>query len=376
MTQIPIDVPEYKSLQLLEYGTEQDIVDAALAYSQAALPEWRQRTGNTEVVLIQALALMLAPEVMAIQMLPSQILEQLMVMYGITRDPGTPVTGSVRIVVTASAPMQTIPAGTRLRLVLPDTGETVDFLTDEVATVITTETVETLVRVTAEYLGSRGDQTPAGTKLDVVDPLPFIESVIVTDALAGGSGQESDAPYYARASATLARLTSTLVLPENFQYAALTRAGVGRAKVYDLYNPADPVAVSAGHVTVAVADTNGQPVAGVVQTELETWLAEQALASLSIHVIDPTYTTVNLTVSVQATPGSGHAQVEASVTAALTEWLAPARWDWATTATGNKIVAIVSAAPGVQEVIDVTPGITLAGKAPLPSLGTITVTVV
>lgn len=376
MTQTPMDVPEYQTLQLLQYGSEQDIVDAALAYAQTALPEWNPRTGNIEVVLIQALALMLGPEIMAIQMLPGQILEQLMNMYGTTRDPGAPVTGTVKIKVTASAPTRTIPAGTRLRLTLPDTGETVDFLTDQEATIITTETLEATAAVTAEYLGTVGGQAPAGTKLDVVDPLPFIESVIVTETLSGGAGQEEDAPYFARASATLARLASTLVLPEHFQYAALTRVGVGRAKVFDLYDPAAPGADSAGHVTIAAADNAGQPLSVEDATDLEGWLAVQSLASLSIHVIEPTYTTINIAATVRTSPGADPDQATASVTAALTTWLDPARWDWASEASQNQLVAIVAAATGVREVVDITPGISLAGKAPLPVLGTITVTIV
>lgn len=375
MTETPVDVPEYKNLQLLDYGTEQDLVDAALAYTQQALPEWRQRTGNTEVVLIQALALMLGPEVMAIQMLPAQILEQLMAMYGISRDPGTPVRGIVRIIVTASAPTQTIPAGTRLRLTLPDTEETVDFFTDQAATVITTDTLHVDVSVTSEFLGIVGNQTVAGTRLDVVDPLTFIESVEVLETLAGGIGAEGDGPYYARASATLARLTSTLVLPEHFQYAALTRAGVGRAKVFDLYDPGAPNIVSAGHVTIAAANSTGAPLGIDDSTNLEAWLASQALASLTIHVIEPTYTPVDVVATVRATPGTDELQLASAVTDTLTRWLNPARWDWSATITQNQLVAVIASTPGVREVVSVTPGAALAGKAPLPTVGSVSVTV-
>jgi len=369
------DVPEFQTLNLLEYGSEQDIVDAALSYAQTQLPEWQPRTGNAEVVLIQALALMLAPEVMAIQMMPAQIVEQLMGLYGISRDPGTPVSGKVTITVTASAPIQTIPEGTRLRLTLPVTGETVDFITDDAAVIITTDRLDAEVGVTAEYLGIVGQGTPAGTTLDVVDPLPFIESATITTTFDGGTGQEPDTPYFARASAILARLTSTLVLPEHFQYAALTRAGVGRAKVFDLYDPVTPATTAAGHVTVAAATTAGQPLAAEDATDLETWMSSQALASLTIHVIEPTYTAVNIDVTVRATPTAAPDQVQTSVEHVLTAWLDPASWDWSPGASQNQLVAIVSSAAGVREVVDITPGFTLDGKAPLPALGTITVTV-
>jgi uncharacterized phage protein gp47/JayE len=372
----PIDVPEFQTLNLLDYGTEQDIVDAALAYAQQQLPEWNPRTGNTEVVLIQALALMLAPEVMAIQMMPAQVLEQLMSLYGIVRDPGAPVSGQVTITVTDSAPTQIIPADTRLRLRLADTGETVDFLTNDAITIITTDTTQAVAEITAEYLGIVGGGTPAGTSLDVVDPLPFIESVTVNDGLTGGAGQEADTPYFARASATLSRLASTLVLPEHFQYAALTRPGVGRAKVFDLYNPATPGTTAAGHVTLAAADAAGQPLGGDTAAALEGWLTSQALASLTIHVIEPTYTTIDLAVTVRASFGMDPAQVEESVRSTLTRWLSPTTWDWSPAVSQNSIVGVIAAASGVREVVNVPAGFSLDGKAPLPALGDVTVTVI
>ncbi|QFG14840.1 baseplate J protein [Arthrobacter phage Lymara] len=371
------DVPEYEALNLLNYGTEPDLVAAATAYAMAALPEWQPRAGNTEMVLMESLAVMLGPEILAIQMLPGQIVEQLMKLYGVARNPGAPVIGRVQFTVTNSSPTQTIPAGTRLRLPIAGTGETVDFFTKDELQIITSESSTGQVDIYAEYLGTVGNATPAGTSLDVVDTLSFVEGVVTVGVLSGGLGLEADQEFQGRASATLARLTSTLVLPESFQFAAASRPEVGRAKVFDLYNPAQPLVNPAvGFVTVALADANGAALPGSVTSEIASWLAGQALASLKVSVIDPTFTTVNVTVSVKASPGFTTAQVQANVTAALSAWLNPKTWDWNPVVGQYAIVAKVAAAAGVAEVTSAPANIALAGKAPLPTLGTVTVNVV
>ncbi|QEQ94145.1 baseplate J protein [Arthrobacter phage Mordred] len=371
------DVPEYEALNLLNYGTEPDLVAAATAYAMAALPEWQPRAGNTEMVLMESLAVMLGPEILAIQMLPGQIVEQLMKLYGVARNPGAPVIGRVQFTVTNSSPTQTIPAGTRLRLPIAGTGETVDFFTKDELNIITSESYTGQVDIYAEYLGTVGNATPAGTTLDVADILSFVESVVTVGVLSGGLGLEADQEFQGRASATLARLTSTLVLPESFQFAAASRPEVGRAKVFDLYNPAQPLVNPAvGFVTVAVADANGAALPGSVTSEIASWLAGQALASLKVSVIDPTFTTVNVTVSVKASPGFTVSQVQANVTAALSAWLNAKTWDWNPVVGQYAIVAKVAAAAGVAEVTSAPANIALAGKAPLPTLGTVTVNVV
>jgi hypothetical protein len=63
------------------------------------------------------------------------------------------------------------------------------------------------------------------------------------------------------------------------------------------------------------------------------------------------------------------------VTAALTAWVNPLTWAWDDAATQFEIVAVAAAAPGVKEVTAAPATIALTGVAPLPTLGTITVTV-
>lgn len=375
MSTQPIDAPEYETMNLLNYGTEPDLVAAATTHAQAALPQWTPRVGNTEVVLMESLSIILGVEVMAIQQLPEQVLEQLMKLYGVTRDPGRPATGRVRFTVTGSAPLQVIPAGTRLRHTLAATSETVDFLTTEPLRLVTTEQLSGVVSVSTELPGIKANGLPAGTSLDVVDNMPYIETAVVTEAFQRGTGIETDTAFYSRAASVLSRLTSTLVLPEHFQYMAVSHANVGRARVLDLLNPAAPEATSPGHVTIALTDPNGNPLPEEEVADLEGEMKSQCLASLTLHLIEPTYTTVDLNVTVRASYGFTAEQVRESVQAVLAGWLHPMSWDWEPQVSQYAIVSKVATAAGVGEVQSAPMTKPLPGLAPLPRLGNVNVTV-
>jgi hypothetical protein len=369
------DVPEMENLRLTEFGTEIDLVDAGVTHIQAVMPEWIPRGGNTEMVLLESLAIMLGPEILSLQLLGPRVVEQIMGLYGTTRSEGIAATGRVVFTVTNSNPTQVIPAGTRLRLVLDSSVGSVDLFTVEDLNIITSETLTGQVDVVADTLGSLPNGSPSGSALAVVDNLPFIASAALSAAMLGGADPETDDVFFGRAASVLARQTSTLVKPEQFMYAALSRVGTARALVLDNFDPAAPGATTYGHVTVAVADGTGAALTAPAMEATRQDLAAQALASLTLHVIAPTYTTVNLAVTVKALPGWSTSEVQASVTAALTAWANPLTWGWDSTATQFEIVAVVAAAPGVREVTSAPATINLAGVAPLPTLGTVTVTV-
>ncbi|WNN95982.1 baseplate J protein [Arthrobacter phage Hirko] len=369
------DVPEMENLRLTEFGTEVDLVDAGVTHIQGVMPEWVPRGGNTEMVLLEALAIMLGPEILSLQLLGPRVVEQIIGLYGTARSEGIAATGRAVFTVTNSNPTQVIPAGTRLRLALDSSVGSVDLFTVEDLSIITSETLTGQVDVVADTLGSLPNGAPAGSTLAVVDNLPFIASAALSVAMLGGADQESDDAFFGRAASVLARQTSTLVHPEQFEYAALSRVGTARALVLDNYDPATPGTTAYGHVTVAVAGPTGAALSAQAMEDTRQDLAAQALASLSLHVIAPTYTTVNLAVTVKPLPGWSTSEVQASVTAALTAWVNPLTWAWDSTATQFEIVAVVAAAPGVREVTSAPATINLAGVAPLPTLGAVTVTV-
>lgn len=369
------DIPEVESLNLLEYGGEQDLVNTAIAHAQNALPEWQPRESNTEVVLLESLALIMGVEALALQVVPSHIVEQLMGLYGVVRHSGFLAEGRAQFQVAASAPLQSIPKGTRLRYSLEETEETVDFLTIEAIEIVTTETLFGSVAIEAEESGIESNGIPAGAALEVVDALPFVDEAIVSLATTGGETDEDDESFNLRAAAILSRMNSTLVIPDNFTSAALSDPRVSRALTLDLYNPEGvPKTPVAGHVTVAVLGDGGNPLSDTIMTEISEELEYQALASLNTHVIPPTLTTVNITCTVKRANGYLADVAIADIEEGLRAWLDPNAWDWSPVVEQNAIIGKLYELPSVASVVSVNASTPLPGDAPLPVLGTVTVT--
>lgn len=372
------DAPEPVIPSLLDYTSAQDLLDGAIEQMQRSLPEWTPRVGNVEYVLLEALVDRITVLVFSLEEVPTRLLEQLLRLYGITRDSGAPAQAVIEIETTGASSVYQVPAGTRLRLNLESTGESVDWLTAGRLEIVTGESRIGQVVVRADEPGTRFNQIPAESSLQLVDNLPFVERVRLVSESAGGRDQESDAAFQARAASLLGRLVSTLVQPSHFEQAALTRPEVGRARVVDTYDPTNPSSGPGddpGHTTVVVADNDGQPLNPEQRRELAYWLSEQALASLIVHVEDPEYTEVDIAVEVRAHPDADPEDVEAAVTDRVTEWLSPARWDWGGTVEQFGLVGQILQAQGVSGVISAPADIPLDGVAPLPMLRDLTVTV-
>jgi hypothetical protein len=372
-----MDIPEIETLRLMDFGDEPALLNAGITHMTNSLPEWEPREGNTEIVLLEGLAVMLGPLIMSMQIAPRELMEQLMALYGVVRDPGTRAAVTLNVRVSPSASEKTIPAGTRFRIDVDGMGNTADVLSvDEV--VVNAADTTGFVRAMAEETGEMLNGLNAGAAVEVVDALPFAESVVTDGPVSPGYGIESDTSFIGRASSTLARQTSTLVLAEHFQYAVAGRADVGRARVLNNYNPdaVDPSIEAPGHVTVAAADVLGNALPPETMEEIEGTLAGQALASLTIHVIAPTYTPVDLAVTVRKTESATEEEVQASVDAVLRAALDPLNWDWSPTISSYRLVSILSQASGVAEAVTVPADIDLPGAAPMPTVGAISVTVV
>ena len=372
----PQDIPELESLNLLEFGGEQDLVSTAIQHAQNALPEWTPRDSSTEVVLLESLALILGVEALALQSVGEEVTEQIMGLYGVTRHDGFNTEGQICFQVNGAEPLTVIPAGTRVRFEIEETDETVDFLTTEDATIVTAETLFGYAAIEAEDSGIEGNGIPVGTVLELVDTNILVDEVTISQATYGGESEESDESFRSRASAALSRMSNSLVIPDNFTAAMLMDPRVGRAMTLDIYNPTGtPKTPAPGHVTVAVADQFGEPLNAEVLADLQEVINRQALASLQVHLIAPAYTSVNIAVTVKRSLNSTVNEAKAAVISALTEWLSPATWEWASKVDKNQITARVVGLPEIAALESTPVDIALTGDAPLARAGTITVTV-
>lgn len=128
-----------------------------------------------------------------------------------------------------------------------------------------------------------------------------------------------------------------------------------------------------GFVTVAVVGSDSLPLNQEIMSEIQNDLSEMALASLTVRVIPPVITTVDVTCTVRRANGYLEAAAIQEITDALTEWLNPTSWDWEPAATSNALIGKLYEVPSVAAVLNVNPTVALLGDAPLPKLGTVAV---
>lgn len=370
------DIRPYVDLTLFDRSA-QEIVDVALADALVKFPDWEPREGNTEVVLIEALGLEVAEAIFAINRLPGAVTEVLLRLFDLNRDPGAGPTTTVRFNL-SDALGHEVPIGTTVRLDLGEDVGVVDFTTD-VGLVVPNGAATGVVAASSDQATIVANGVAPGTVLELVDAVPYVDSVVLETAVAGGLEPETGEAFLDRGAQVLRRLVETLVTPDHFVAHALGFAYVYRAMGLDNYNPAvGPVGANGGHVTIAVLGPGGLFVSAANKTALETDAESKAAANLNVHVIDPTLTPVDVTVEVLKLGTHDTATVAAAIDAALTEYLSPDTWGWGSTVYRNELIALIDRVPGVDRVVSITvpaADLALAGVAPLATPGTFAITV-
>lgn len=346
------DVPEYAGFDLVPSATEEEILDAAIQRVENALPEWTPRPGNTEVVLLEAMSMLLGLELVAINDVPDVVFERLLALHKITRSPGQYATATATFTVGSTEPVYTIPTGVTLRLLNPDTGEDMEFETTEAREIVVAEGRSATIAIRATEYGAQVNGVAAGAPLEVVDALPFVDSVRLGSIVLGGEDEEDDDSLFNRGAARMARMTSTIVLADQFSLAAIEDERVARAFARSLADPDRPGVEAPGHVTVTVLGYAGELDAGDRES-IRQALAAQAVAGLKIHVVPPDVTDLSVEVDVIVNSGAVTADVLAAVEHRVTRYLTPLEWDWSEKVYRNVLVAHAAAVPGVARVVDV-----------------------
>lgn len=372
------DLTAYVDLRPFDLS-DQEVVEAAIAALQLNLPGWIPREGNTEILILESLALEVAEGIVAVNRLPGAVIQALLLLAGVEKDFGLAPTASA-VFTLADTNGYTIPAGTRLYLSLED-GTAVTFLVESPGlTVPAGDTTGVAPIIGAEFTG-RANGIPAGTRLVMADPVPFIETVELASAVADGADPETDEQWRDRGVARLSRLSDALVVPRHFEAAALEESEVTRAVGIDLWDPLsgnDP-GEDPGHMTVAVLGENGATLSTEAKDAIEQSMEARAVAVLDVHVTDVTIDTVPLDAQVTILAGFDSVTVLDAVEAALIAYVDPLTWIWGGTIRRNEIISLVDRVDGVDYVVDVgidgAPGdYAIVGPATLPKAGVVTVT--
>ena len=330
----------------------QAIFDAAMTYAKNNLPDWNAKETNTEVVILEALALMVSESVFAINRLPDTMLEILLKLFGLTRSAGTFPTFTATLTIQSGAALPvTIPAGFE---VIYDLGDGLDFAVFSLDSDVTISSGTTgSGTFTGNLRTARYNNIPSNTAFTIINPLYYLTSVVTSTGISGGTGAETDTEYFQRTTARLARLSETLVVPRHFSNYAIEKSYVTTAATVDLYNhPTGAPGSDYGHVAVFVFGDNAR-VSSSDQTTLQSELADRSLASVTPSVNDPDrLAVVGVHGTVVRTAAATSATVETSIDSALDAYYSPSAWPWSKNLRWTNLVSLIENVAGVDFIKD------------------------
>ena len=340
----------------------QAIFDDMVAAAQARNPDWVPHNAALEVQLLEAFAVAAADWVYATNRTMGALVETVLSLFGVARDPGEPGTGTLTVTFDGT-PGLTITAGTAF---LTDTGITLLATTD---TVVSTAT--SMIPVEEAVPGAAATVTP-GTALSPAVGLPRLSTCTLTGPILGGRPAEDDPSYLSRAATRLRRVTSSLVTVTDFTAAALEDPRVGRAACINRWDP-DTEGYVDGHVSV-VLHGRGSPLDTPTLDSIAAVLSSSAAAILTVHTIPAELVEVDVTAGISVAAGYDPDDTIAAATAVLTDWLGWDNTGFGQTVTPAAIEAVLGNVPGVSSPLVTAPsGDTPTQPWQLPAPGTITI---
>lgn len=374
----------------------QDILNDAYTFIQTVIPGWTPSDGHLDVWLLQSIASVASES----RDVASAVTRSIFRWYGAYLIGLPPIDATAATSTTTWTMVDNqgylIPAGTQVGIIDPD-GNIIPFETTDDVSVYpgSTATAVGAVTIQASDPGADGNAIgTAGSQINLIDPLAFVDTVTLEAVTSGGQDAESDDAYLNRLSAQLQLLAPRPIVPEDFAIFARNIPGVYRATAIDLYNPGPPIVTNADRtVSVAITDENGQPCSASVKAAVDADLQARREVNFNVFVIDPTYTTIAVTTTVQGLSGWDAPTTQSAIVTALQAYFNPANWGqsdsdpqaWINTPTVRylEVSQVINSVPGVDYIVSLTIGaptmgtadLTMAGVAPLPEPGTMTVTV-
>lgn len=373
------------------------LAQEAFDFLQAQIANWQPSEGNLDVWMIRATA-RIAAEVQDIaSTVPTTIFRYAGAnLFSLPPIDALPALGQTTWVMADNAGY-TIPAGTLVGLrISGDTLIPFQTVNDVVILAGATSTAAGEVQIQAVNAGSEG--TGLTGTMELIDSIANVSTITLVAATTGGIDAESDEEYLNRLTLELQLLTPRPIVPTDFSALALTVPGVHRALTLDGYDPNTGTFDNERMISIALLDANGENVSAGIQLSVFNLLDTSREVNFIINVLDPTYTTVDVTFQVKTEPGwTDVADVASRVAIAIEDFLSPASWGlpssgdtiiWIPEDTVRylKLGEIINQVEGVQHIVSLVVGLNggaqtaadqiLTGAAPLPTPGVITGTAV
>ena len=241
----------------------------------------------------------------------SDFLDNLAIFKGVTRNPATPATTTLRFTLSAERDTATgIPQGTRV-----STAGAIYFATDVYAEIPAGSTTVD-VPATCTVAGTDGNGFAAGELATIVDPIPYVASVTNTTATEGGAEIESDDDLAER----------VFLAPGAYSTAGPEDGYLYHAKAYSAAI-GDVVATSnqaAGTVDIAFIMADGSTPGEEMIEGLEGYLQGKTIRPMTdlVRVAAPqevTYT-INLTYYINRSDSAKAVTIQAAVAQAVADY--------------------------------------------------------
>lgn len=349
-----------------------EIATASVEALQALLPNWIPRNASPELVYLEAVALAVAEVTNAANATIAAVEEDILAnFYQVPRRPGSAATGQITVTFDSSV-TTTIPAGTGF------------LLSDYGVEVATTADVNVSASSTAVLAVSTTEATTlvngvgAGAGVDVLDVIPNILSVAITGAFSGGASAEDDVAYTARARQRLARVTSSLVVPDHYTSFVLEDGRAVNALTISAWDGVSTgtIGTDAGDVTVVTYGRGGTLSSGD-KTDLAAAMQAITYVGATVHVVDAAVTTVNVTTTIAPAPGYSNAEAQAAAEDAIRGFLNPETWTVGEDVIVGALQAAITDTPAVDYIVSMSApsGTTTIAANAVAKYGTLTVSV-
>lgn len=311
------------------------IAEEGVAGVQARIPEWEARPNDLATIVVYVVAVMIADA----REVSSTVFDSIFRWFG-TRLANLPPNDDVQASVTSTwtaldAAGYTIDAGTTVGVrAAGDELQLFDVSAEVVIPPGSMATAAGAVLLVAQEGGAIASGLGgAGAEAELIDALPWVDTVVLTGATDGGEDAETDAEYLNRLATELQLQSPRPILPRDFATLYRRLPGVDRALAIDLYkpadqpNPGDPEDTDRERsITVVGIDSDGDPVAPATKAAGLAMLQAMRETTFEVWAMDPTYTTFDVDFAATAYPDWDEAQVTADAIAAVTEYLSPANW--------------------------------------------------
>ena len=302
-----------------------DLAAEAFDYVEGKVPGWTPAPGNLESWLIESLA-QIAGELRALAAL---VPDAIFAYYG-SSVLGLPPYPAVQAVASTSwtasdAAGYTIEAGTVIAITPPASPTGYGFAVDEAFTIPAGGT--TALGIICRALEAGAAANGLTGDVQVVDSLAFVAEVTLDQPTSGGQDAETADAYLSRLSALLTLLSPRPILPQDFAVLVQrTIPEIARAVAIDLYDAATGTAGVPRCVTVAICDSGGEACPPDIKAQADDLLQAAREVNFLVFVVDPSYTTIDVSFDLVSYPSYDPADVAGRVIAALEGYLSPGGW--------------------------------------------------